>query len=60
MTIRSRVPDIPEMPADLGRFLDGIDRRQLRLSNVENLADTATLADVIAKINEMLETHRTK
>ncbi len=58
--IKPRVPTIPDMDPSLTQFLEAVDRRQLRLGNTENLDGAASLADVISKINEMLETHRTR
>lgn len=59
MSAQSRVPNI-ELDAELRTFLDAVDRRQLRLGQVTPLAVTATLADVIAKINEMIVTQQTR
>lgn len=59
-TVRSRLPNVPDLDQDLAQFLDAVDRRQLRMANVTNLDGAATLADVITKLNELLETHRTR
>lgn len=60
MSVKSRVPDVPDMDQNLARFLDAVDRRQLRAANLENLEGSATLADVISKLNALLETQRTR
>jgi hypothetical protein len=57
---RSRVPDIPNMDRAEQAFLDSIDRRQLALSEIEDLPSDATTADLITKINEILKSHRTR
>lgn len=61
MTTRSR---LPAMPADadpsMVQFLDGMDRRQLSVSQLTDLDTAATLAEAVAKINEILAAHRTK
>lgn len=60
-TRRSRVPDL-ETPLESAHheFLDGLDKRQLRLAELPNLDPSATLAQVIAAYNAALQTHRTK
>jgi hypothetical protein len=57
---RSRVPDVPGMDRAQRAFLDSIDRRQLALSEIEDLPTDATTADIIAKINAILATQRTR
>lgn len=42
------------------QFLDGVDKRQQRLGELDDLEDTATTAEIIAKINAILQTHRTR
>lgn len=59
-TRRSRVPDIPNLEPAHHEFLDGLDKRQMRLAELEDLDGAASNADIIAKINAMLQTHRTK
>ena len=59
-TRRSRVPDIRAIDKALYEFLDGIDKRQQRLGELEDLDGSAATADIIAKINAMLQTHRTR
>jgi len=59
-TRRSRVPDIPAIDKAHYEFLDGLDKRQQRLGELEDLNGTAATADIIAKINAMLQTHRTR
>ena len=56
---RSRVPDAGLDPA-VTQFLDAIDKRQQRLGELDDLSDSASTADIIAKINAMLQTHRTR
>ena len=56
---RSRVPDTGLDPA-VTQFLDAIDKRQQRLGELDDLSDSASSADIIAKINAMLQTHRTR
>jgi hypothetical protein len=61
MTTRSR---LPAMPADadpaMTQFLDAIDRRQLTVSQLDDLDSAATLPEAVAKINQILAAHRTK
>jgi hypothetical protein len=59
-TRRSRVPDSPAIDKAHYDFLDGLDKRQQRLGELEDLDGTAATADIIAKINAMLQTHRTR
>ena len=59
-TRRSRVPDIPAIDKAHYEFLDGLDKRQQRLGELDDLDGTAATADIIAKINAMLQTHRTR
>ena len=56
---RSRVPDAGLDPS-VSQFLDAIDRRQQRLGELDDLDGSASTADIIAKINAMLQTHRTR
>jgi hypothetical protein len=57
---KSRVPpDLADETAHKN-FLDAIDRRQLRLGQMEDLDSGAALSDVITAINAILATHRTK
>lgn len=60
MSIKSRVPDDLSDEIAHKTFLDAVDRRQLRLGQINDLEDTAGLADVIEVINAILATHRTK
>jgi hypothetical protein len=58
--MKSRVPsDLKDEDAQRN-FLDAIDRRQLRLGQIEDLDGAATLAEVITAFNALLATHRTK
>ena len=59
-TRRSRVPDIPAIEKAHYEFLDGLDKRQQRLGELEDLDGSAATSDIIAKINAMLQTHRTR
>lgn len=61
-TRRSRVPDIETIKNEPEHynFLDGIDKRQMRLGELPDLGPAATLAEVIAAYNAALQTHRTK
>jgi hypothetical protein len=47
-------------PTALTQFLDAIDRRQLTVSQLTDLSGSASTADIIAKVNAILEAHRTK
>lgn len=60
-TRRSRVPDLqtPLEPAH-HEFLDGLDKRQQRMAELEDLGGSASTADLIAKVNAILQTHRTR
>lgn len=58
MTLKARVPPIDGIDRAHQQFLESVDLRQLALAEVENLDPAASLADVIAKITEMLNTHR--
>jgi hypothetical protein len=60
MTTRSRLPSMPDAPREVVQFLDAIDRRQLTVSQIEDLSGSALLADVINKVNAILAAHRTK
>lgn len=60
MSTKSRIPDMAGMSREQIQFFDSIDRRQLTVSQLEDLSGAATLADVIAKLNAILEAHRTK
>ncbi len=60
MSVKSRVPDDLTDDGAHKAFLDAIDRRQLRLGQLDDLEDTADLAAVRAAINAILATHRTK
>ncbi len=60
MTTKSRVPDIPGIDRAHLQFLDAIDRRQLTVSQLEDLDGGASSADIIAKLNAILAAHRTK
>lgn len=54
MTARSRLPTTQDMSREMVAFLDNLDRKQSTLSQVSQLSTSATLADVIAKINELI------
>jgi hypothetical protein len=57
---KSRVPpDLADETA-FKNFLDAIDRRQLRAGQMDDVDSGATLAEVIAAFNALLQTHRTK
>lgn len=60
MATRSRVPEIPGADTAHLQFLDAIDRRQLSVSQLDLLDGGASLAEVIAKVNTIIEAHRTK
>ena len=60
MSDKTRLPDDLTDTNSMRPFLDAIDRRQLRLGQLEDLSDSATDADIIAKINAMLATQRTR
>lgn len=60
MTTASRVPPIKNIERAHFQFLDAVDRRQQQLANLADLSGTASTADIIAKINEILDSHRTK
>jgi hypothetical protein len=60
MSSKSRLPiDTADTDA-MRNFLDAIDRRQLRVGQMEDLDSGAALSDVITAINAILATHRTK
>ena len=59
-TRRSRVPDIPAIDKAHYECLDSLDKRQQRLGELEDLDGSAATAEIIAKINAMLQTHRTR
>lgn len=56
----SRVPQDNSRPEADTQFFDSIDRRQLALGQITLLSDSATLADVIEKINAIITTHQTR
>jgi hypothetical protein len=61
VTTRSRLPAMPEStPPAFTQFLDAMDRRQLKVSQLEDLSGSASTAEIIAKVNAILEAHRTK
>jgi hypothetical protein len=60
MTKRSRVPEMPDAPPPLVQFLDAMDRRQLSVSQLTDLDTGASSAEIVAKVNAILEAHRTK
>jgi hypothetical protein len=61
VTTRSRVPVMPpDTPPAFTQFLDAIDRRQLTVSQLEQLSGSASNADIIAKINAIIQAHQTK
>lgn len=57
---RSRVPDIPGMDDAQYEFLDALDKRDQRAGELPDLADTATLAEVITAYNALLQAFRTR
>lgn len=61
-TRRSRVPDVKAISDEPEHyaFLDTLDKRQQRLAELEDLSTSPTNAEIAAKINAMLQTHRTK
>lgn len=59
-TRRSRVPDIKDLDPAHHQFLDGLDKRQQRVADIEDLSDSATDAEFIAAINAILQAHRTR
>lgn len=60
MSGQTRVPDLPEENPELMRFLDSVDRRQLAMSQIADLAPAATLSEVITALNAILATQRTR
>lgn len=60
MTLRSRVPSDLNDERAMRAMYDAMDKRQMALGEVADLDSSATLADAIAKINEMLATQRTR
>lgn len=56
---RSRVPDVKLEPAHY-EFLDGIDKRQQRVADIEDLAAAPTNAELATAINAILQAHRTR
>lgn len=59
-TKRSRVPDIQGMDEAHYKFLDALDKRQQRVSDVSDPEDTATNAELAAAIRAILAAHRTR
>lgn len=61
MTIRySRVPQSDDRSEADTQFLDGIDRRHLAVGQLADLSDSATNAEIIDKINELIAIFRTR
>lgn len=60
MSRQSRVPDLPDENPELLRFLDTMDRRQNAMGQIEDVPGGATLPDVIAALNAILATQRTR
>jgi len=54
MSTSSRLPLTTDMSRAMLAFLDNLDRKQLALSQTNKLDTSAALADVIAKINEII------
>ena len=59
MSKKSRVPNLDDADAHLA-FLDAIDRRQLSVAQLTDAESTATLAEVITLVNQILAKHRTQ
>lgn len=57
---KSRVPSMPDAPREIVQFFDAIDRRQLAVSQLTDLDSGASTAEIVAKLNAILEAHRTK
>lgn len=60
MTTRSRVPDIPDMDPALYEFLHIMDRRQLTVSNITEVATTPTVEELAAAVNAILQAHKVR
>jgi len=60
MSRKSRVPDDMKDDDAMRQFLDATDRRQVAMGQIDDLSGGATLADVIAKVNAILATQRTR
>ncbi len=56
----TRVPPGWQEDSDKYAFLDSIDKRQLRVSQLSDLDSTASTADLITLVNQILAAHRTK
>jgi hypothetical protein len=59
-TKRSRVPDIQGMDEAHYKFLDAIDKRQQRVAEITDLDGAASNSEIIAAINAILQSHRTR
>lgn len=55
---QSRVPPMPGATRDIIQFHDSVDRRQQQLAELELLPDSAVTADLIAKINAIINSHK--
>jgi len=60
MALRSRVPKVDGIHPDLERFLDAVDKRQLRAGNIANVPASPTNEELATAINALLEAQRTK
>lgn len=56
---RSRVPDVELDPAHY-QFLDGLDKRQQRVAEIEDLAASPTVEQLATALNAILQAHRTR
>jgi hypothetical protein len=60
MAIQTRVPSSPNIDEATRTWMDMIERRQIAMGQVTDPPTSATLADLIAKVSEMLATQRTR
>lgn len=60
MTIKSRVPDSLEDERSMRAFFDQLDRRQLKVGELEDLAASPTNAELATAFNALLAIFRTR
>ena len=60
MTIRSRVPEIPDIDPAHYQFLDALDKRQQRVADITDVAASPTNEELATAINAILAAHRTR
>lgn len=58
--MKSRVPELKDADPSLINLLDAMDRRQLRVSEIEDVAASPTVEQLATALNAILAAHRTR